>query len=331
MPTIYPTAAGAWSTRTWRNDADGSLYGTTPQPGDIVKANGLAITIDTNITVLELQTSAGTFAAAGGGFTTSGIRIINAIIRAGTSSCLVLGSGCTLNGDCYGGSANAAIGCIVNVGLAIINGNCYAGSNTSCHGANFQGGFSRLNGNTYGSNVNAAGATFVSGSTQIGNAYGGSTLNSAALGSSLSSGSVLFGDSFGGTGSAAGPGANLANGGVHIGNSTGTSGSNGWGTIAQNGGIHYGMSIGSSTTANVFGTVVQNGGLVISTGVTTNISKGIRLADASSAVLLNGVLESQLDITALPGRYIIGNSRHPFVGILNAYAAQLVGLGGLVQ
>ncbi len=141
MPTVYPTVAGAWTTRTWRNDADGSLYGMAPQPGDIVKANGLAITIDINITVLELQTSAGTTAAAGGSFTSSGIRTINAICRAGTSNCLTIQAGSTLNGDCYGGTFGASVGCVAQVGLAVINGNCYAGSATNCHGANLQGGF----------------------------------------------------------------------------------------------------------------------------------------------------------------------------------------------
>ncbi len=56
------------------------------------------------------------------------------------------------------------------------------------------------------------------------------------------------------------------------------------------------------------------------------------MADGSTAILLNGVLESQLDIVASAGRYLIGNSRHPFIFPAAGGAAfPLVGLAGLVQ
>ena len=66
MATVYPTAAGTWSTRTWNDDATGAAYGPgTPQAADIVLANGFAITINANITVASIKTVAGVTAAAG--------------------------------------------------------------------------------------------------------------------------------------------------------------------------------------------------------------------------------------------------------------------------
>jgi hypothetical protein len=53
MAIVYPTATGAYSTRTWNNDATGAAYGMAPQVDDTVLANGLAITLDTDITVAD--------------------------------------------------------------------------------------------------------------------------------------------------------------------------------------------------------------------------------------------------------------------------------------
>lgn len=326
MTIIYPTAAGPLSTRIWRKDSDGSLYGTTPQPGDIIRANGLAITIDIDLIVAELQTLVGTTAAAGGGFTATGTRLIQAIARAGTTSCLTLNPGSVLTGDCYGGSTGAAVGCIGQAGLAIINGNAYAGSGTSCHGCNLQGGFSRLNGNAYGSSAQASGAVLSSGSTQVGNGYGG-TGTSNSFGSNIQSGSVMYGDSFGGT---AGAGA-LISGGIQVGNSTGGSGASAYGSSVNSGGIQQGTQTGGSNVS-AYGSLVQNGSLVITTGITDAIARGLGLNDGGSVILQNGTTASQVYIMATLGRYYLDNTRFPFIhsgsGATGFSMSRLVNLGG---
>lgn len=326
MTIIYPTAAGALSTRIWRKDSDGSLYGTTPQPGDIIRANGLAITIDIDLIVAELQTLVGTTAAAGGSFTATGTRLIQAIARAGTTSCLTLNPGSTLTGDCYGGSTGAAVGCIAQAGLTVINGTAYAGTGTSCHGCNLQGGFSRLNGDAYGSAANASGAVLQNGSTQVGNAYGGSGAANS-IGSNIQSGSILYGNAFGGS---AGPGANVA-GGIQIGNSTGGSGPSAYGSSVNAGGIQQGTQTGG-TNASAFGSLVQNGSLVITTGITDSTARGLGLNDAGSVIMLNGVTSGQIYIMASPGRYYLDNTRFPFIssssGLSGFSMSRLINMGG---
>ncbi len=196
MPTVYPTAAGTWSTRTWNNDATGAAYGMAPQAGDIVKANGLAITIDTNITVAELQTSAGTTAAAGGSFTTTGTRIVNAITRAGTTSCLGISNLGTQNGDSYGGTAANIRGTTINSG-GIQNGDSYGGSGSSAAGTNVNGGIQ--NGNSFGGVTNSSLGTLISAGVQNGNATGGS--GNSAFGTQISgNGGIFNGNATGGTG-----------------------------------------------------------------------------------------------------------------------------------
>jgi len=142
MATVYPTAAGAWSTRTWNDDSTGAAYGAgTPQTGDTVLANNLAITVDVDITVAELSTRVGTTAAAGGGFTVSGTRTINANINAGTTDCLTIpsfGSNITVNGNVTGGSGTGADGIVYSASNSVLNvtGNVNSGSGSSALGIN---------------------------------------------------------------------------------------------------------------------------------------------------------------------------------------------------
>jgi len=136
VATVYPTAAGAWSTRTWNDDSTGAAYGMAPQAGDIVLANNLSITIDQDITVASLKTIAGTTAAAGGAFSTSGNRTVNADSYAGTSSCLSLGASTSVqNGNSYGSTTtNSTVGTTVGAG-ATQNGNSTGGNGTGRNGS----------------------------------------------------------------------------------------------------------------------------------------------------------------------------------------------------
>jgi hypothetical protein len=196
MADVYPTAAGAWSTRTWNDDATGAAYGGPPLAGDNVHANGVAITIDVDITVAELRTTAGTTAVAGGSFTTSGTgRVVNSDSLAGTTTCLSLVAGIQ-NGDSYGSaSTTAARGTSANGG-GIQNGNSYGGSANAAHGTIMQQG-SIQNGNSFAGSNASHGTNLSNGAFHIGNANGGAV--SGAHGTSLATGSIFNGNATGGT------------------------------------------------------------------------------------------------------------------------------------
>lgn len=122
MATVYPTSAGAWSTRTWNNDATGSAYGMAPQAGDTVLANGLAITIDAAITVAAISTRVGTTASAGGSFSvnSSGVAqiVVTANCYAGTTTCLVASNGSKVVGNSFGSNTTASVSAVT---LATLN------------------------------------------------------------------------------------------------------------------------------------------------------------------------------------------------------------------
>lgn len=238
MATVYPTAAGEWSTRTWNDDATGAAYGMAPQAGDTVLANGLAITLDTNITVAALSTRVGTTAVAGGSFTTSGTRTITCDTYGGTTSCLILqdSSNSVHVGNSFGSNTTASM--------------CGTTINATC----------TQNGNSTGGNGTSRHATLIqSGGTQNGNATGGSGLN--ALGSNVAGGGILNGNTFGGTATSA-AGATIAAGAVQVGNSTGspTSGANG--TNVNAGGLQKGNSTGGGVSG-AYGTGIIAGGVQI--------------------------------------------------------------------
>ena len=276
MATVYPTAAGNWSTRTWNNDATGAAYGMAPQTGDTVLANNVAITLDTDITVVALSTRAGTTAAAGGSFTTSGTRTINADTYAGSSICLTLtnASSSVQNGNSYGSiTTNSMQGTSVGSGCTQ-NGNSFGQNGSSRAGTNILNGGTQ-NGNSTGGSASAAhGSIVASGGVQIGNATGGT--NATAYGSNVSAGGWLVGDSVGGTD---GPGVLLA--GTQVGSATGGSGANAHGTVLNTfGGLFYGNATGSSTHD--------------ASGVRVNATGGVAIVDTATGGASNryGVLST---------------------------------------
>lgn len=213
MAGVYPTASGAWSTRTWNDDSTGAAYGPgTPQAGDTVYANGRSIDIDQDVTVASLRSTAGTTAAAGGTFTTNGNRTVTVDSYAGSSNALAIAaggvqvgnsfgsttssfvygtrinSGGIQNGNSTGGSAGNAVGTLITGG-GTQNGNSTAGSNSGSHGTVINAGAIQ-NGNSTGSGTNGAYGTDNSG-IQHGDATGGST--SGSHGTYMNSRSYFFG------------------------------------------------------------------------------------------------------------------------------------------
>jgi hypothetical protein len=85
MAIVYAVANGNWSsTATWNT-------GALPTSSDDVYANNFTVTIDQNITVISLNTTATTGVTAGGFFDVSGSRtIVCDTIQAGSQYCLRL-------------------------------------------------------------------------------------------------------------------------------------------------------------------------------------------------------------------------------------------------
>lgn len=89
MAVRYAVATGNWSNAaTWNG-------GTLPTAADDVYANNFTVTIDQNVTVLTLRTTAQAPAVAGGGFTCSTARTITCTdttigILSGTTTCLTI-------------------------------------------------------------------------------------------------------------------------------------------------------------------------------------------------------------------------------------------------
>lgn len=149
MTLRYAVANGNWSApATW----DG---GTLPGVGDDVYANGKTVTIDQDVTVLSVRTTAGAPAIAGGGFTLNHGRSLNGNIYAGTTTCVSIANGATantINGTINGSATtNGACGVYVNntaghslTVMGAINGGTVVGG-TSAYGINAHGMLSSVN------------------------------------------------------------------------------------------------------------------------------------------------------------------------------------------
>ena len=130
MAVRYAVATGNWSsTSTWNG-------GTLPTSADDVYANGFTVTIDQNVTVLSIRTTAQSPAIAGGGFILNSGLTLNATasgIIAGSSICLTYSSTSglsTINGNIFGSSSGSNFQGLNHAGNAdlVINGNIASGS-----------------------------------------------------------------------------------------------------------------------------------------------------------------------------------------------------------
>lgn len=133
MPDRWAVATGNWSnTATWNG-------GTLPGTGDDVFADGFTVTIDQNITVLSIRTTQRTGGTAGGQFSISGTRTVNANVTSGTTDCLVVtatSSNVTINGNVTGGTSANAEGFVVTQASCVfsVTGSVTGGSAASCNG-----------------------------------------------------------------------------------------------------------------------------------------------------------------------------------------------------
>jgi hypothetical protein len=244
-------ASGNWSTVA---DWDGGV--SLPGVGDDVYANGKTVTIDQDVTVLSLRTTAGTTAVAGGGFTCSTTRTValsGAGLVPGSSTCLTFSgaSGQTLTGS---GTVTGGASGITNAlsvtssGTCNWTGNVTGGTSGSCRGA--------VNSSTGTLNI-------------VGNATGGTQSSTYAVGNTAGGTLTLTGDATGGSAGTAhgvlnnGAGAATITGNVTGGSSTAHGAfNNAGGTLTINGDlIPSAVNSAVSWTANTSGKIVLNGNI----------------------------------------------------------------------
>ena len=171
MATRYAVATGNWSnTATW----DG---GTLPTAADDVHANNRTVTIDQNVTVLSLRTTAGGAAVAGGGFSipsgsSYNVTATNGFIAGSSAVLTITGTGTrVITGNVTGSATTATVNTIYvthssgNIPNVTINGNLLGGSQSNSVALYIWGGYVTVNGS-------------VTGGTASTNAHGISIFNS---------------------------------------------------------------------------------------------------------------------------------------------------------
>lgn len=251
MAERYAILNGNWSsTLTW----DGAT--TLPQSTDDVYANNKAVTIDQDVTVLSVRTTAGTTAVAGGGFTLNDTRVLTVTgtgVLAGSTDCVTFSAAspatATITGNVAGSAATANADGVVHsgTGTLTINGNCTGGAATTAHAVNVTGnGVLNLNGNATGAGVFSNGVKLAGANTF-----------------------TMVGDSSGGSGGGTAYGVNQS-GGTCTMSVTGTTNGNATvGTAA--------ISIANSTTLTYSGTL----------NVTTNGGSCIRMLQQNCKIILD--------------------------------------------
>lgn len=298
MATVYPTAAGAWSTRTWIDDSTGAAYGAgTPQPGDIVLLNGCAINIDIDIAVASIRPHAGTYALTGGLLTPTGTRIITADLYGGESAAgptylITMGSG-EIRGNCYGGSFSGKSAFYINQAAKLV-GHCYGGS-AQYAGICYFG--AKIYGNCYaGSSNSVPGALVGFNGVLFGDTYGSDLVG--AWGATISNGARHIGDSFGGNGGAAATGSYLDSG-WQYGNATGGTAIGSKGTTVNSGGVAI-IHVATGTFLNGFGILSFGKSVVI-------------VSNTSGAYPLSLSAETDTTFETIPFAERSGGIRHPFI------------------
>lgn len=277
MADKWPLANGNWSNAANWNG------GTKPVAGDDVYADGKAVTIDENVTVLSIQTTQRAGGTLGGVFyvgTTININanIINAqygITFSGTFGTVLTingnvtaanslnqyavtnSSSGTINiiGNVTGGTQNSAVG-VLNSSSGIINitGTVSGGTAGIASRGVINSGTGSINitGNCFGGGGswdtegvrNASAGTI----TIIGNVTGGSVSNSYGVANGSTGTVIITGNATGGTGSVSAGVANLSTGSVTInGNAIGGIGSGATGAINASTGLLrvFGIAIGN--------------------------------------------------------------------------------------
>ena len=141
MANYKAVANGNWSNlATWQDNSSGSFVASTVLPGasDVVYFNNFNVTIDQNVTVLQIRNNSTTGVTAGGGGTVSTSRTINAdlFLRTGTLITISANSPNIVNisGNMPGTSVEFSNGNVINItGTATINyvGTVYSNNNAT--------------------------------------------------------------------------------------------------------------------------------------------------------------------------------------------------------
>lgn len=267
MAVRYPIESGNWSnTAIWNG-------GTLPTAADDVYANGFTVTIDQDITVLSIRTTAQAPAVAGGSYIlnsglTANLTGLNGIV-AGTTNCVNYSAASgtsTINGVIRGSQTNINVHGIAYSGAASlnINGTVQSFSSGLTNFAIFKTGAGILN--IIGDVIASLGTN------------GGGGLSNSGIGTINITGNI-----FGNQGSGFGHG--IVNTGVCIINITGN---------LFAGTINAGNSLAISNTAaaqinitgNVFASTL-NAGLETSAPLYLNIIGTLNAANGQSAIVSN--------------------------------------------
>ena len=131
MANYRAVSSGNWSQLArWQDDSTGSYVASSVLPGvnDVVYANNFSVTIDINIAVNQLRTTAGPSATAGGNFDFGAGTTVIANVFSATTVCLRNFTGATKNliGNAFAGTGQAALQ--VGSGFLNITGNLTGGS-----------------------------------------------------------------------------------------------------------------------------------------------------------------------------------------------------------
>lgn len=230
MAERYRTATGNWSNAAqW----DGGV--SLPGASDDCYANGFTCTIDQNVTVASLRTTAGSVAASGGTFNAT-TQTINANVIAGTSTCLNI------------------------TGMGVLNGNSTGGTSANSRGVTLAAGAVQYGNSQGGTSSSTMGTRVLTGSVQYGNSQAGTGGTCT-----LADGGTHIGDATGGT-TSADTGTQAVNGGIFYGRCIGGSNATAYGVQCFSGGVAIVTQITNSTGA---GCRLENGGTVILWGTAT--------------------------------------------------------------
>lgn len=273
--TVYPTATGNYSTRTWNNDATGAAYGMAPQTGDTILTNNTTLTLDQSVHVAAISTAAGTTAAAGGVVTASANSLtltVDTSITSATTAAVtysgsspniftVTGSGLTING-----SATTGVTTLTLSGTGTMNITATA----------VGGGFA----NSIAVSNNGTGAATLN---FTGNVTGGSASGTIGIRNNTTGTVAVTGNATGGS-NANSPGADNISSGTLTVSGTATGGSNGgMGAInASTGSMTVGAATGG-TTASSYGAQNASTGNLTCTGNATASSTAPGLADLAAS------------------------------------------------
>ena len=183
----YTSASGNWSTAANWNG------GTLPTAADDVYADGKAVVIDQNVTVLSIRTTQRSGGTVGGTFTISAAGITVTCTSSGILSGTIGGGllitattgTTTLNSNLTGGAASGYNACLLSGATTlVISGNLLAGTNSNTHALSVTSTSTiNITGNLTGGSSTGHGVSITAAATLTvtGNVTGGTIGNSNGI------------------------------------------------------------------------------------------------------------------------------------------------------